>query len=161
MNDVTSLPACLYEDGSGGSLPCHWDAAVQGNGTGESFVVNADGTLTYDAVPTSCDADHYLENGACQEKTLSCPSGTWADDAADECRPLTVQPATSEVLAQSEPAAALTVAPPASVAAVTVAQPAPAELAHTGVDPVGGLVAALMVGVGVVLVMVRRAARSL
>jgi hypothetical protein len=46
--DLAVLPACLSDDGSG-PLPCHWDAALMGNGVGDSFTVAADGTTTYDA----------------------------------------------------------------------------------------------------------------
>lgn len=45
---VDLYPACVSEDGSGGTLPCRWDATTRGNGTGESFVVYPDGTTVYD-----------------------------------------------------------------------------------------------------------------
>ena len=35
---------CESEDSAG---PCYWDAATRGNGLGESFMVNADQTVTY------------------------------------------------------------------------------------------------------------------
>lgn len=41
-----SLPAlpCATEDAEG---PCYWDADVRGNGTGQSFTVDALGRITY------------------------------------------------------------------------------------------------------------------
>jgi hypothetical protein len=38
---LAQLAACVEEDGSGqpGGLPCRWDAANEGNGIGDSFVV--------------------------------------------------------------------------------------------------------------------------
>ena len=33
------LPACVEEDGSGGPLPCVWDPAVRGNGSGGPVIV--------------------------------------------------------------------------------------------------------------------------
>lgn len=38
------LPPCPTEDSAG---PCYWDAERQGNGTGQSFTVNPDGSVTY------------------------------------------------------------------------------------------------------------------
>jgi len=35
---------CATEDSPG---PCYWDADVQGNGEGRSFLVEKDGTVTY------------------------------------------------------------------------------------------------------------------
>lgn len=37
-------PPCLTEDAAG---PCYWDADTMGNGIGQSFTVDADGTVTY------------------------------------------------------------------------------------------------------------------
>lgn len=54
----TSLPSCTSDDGSG-PLPCHWDAAVQGNGIGRSFTVATDGTTTYDSAPATLTAPAY------------------------------------------------------------------------------------------------------
>jgi len=34
-----ALPLCAFEDGSGSALPCLWNARVQGNGRGMSYVV--------------------------------------------------------------------------------------------------------------------------
>lgn len=39
------IPPCESDDGSG-PRPCHWDAATQGNGTGASFTIGADGQVT-------------------------------------------------------------------------------------------------------------------
>lgn len=39
------IPPCDSDDGSG-PRPCRWDAATQGNGTGESFTIDADGQVT-------------------------------------------------------------------------------------------------------------------
>lgn len=47
----TELPVCPTED----SNECYWDATIQGNGLGTSFV-NYDGVTTYLDVP----ADHYI-----------------------------------------------------------------------------------------------------
>lgn len=35
------VPACATEDAAG---PCYWDATSRGNGDGESFWIDADGT---------------------------------------------------------------------------------------------------------------------
>lgn len=43
---ASELPACVFEDGSGGPTPCYWDAEAQGNGRGDSYTVNADGSVT-------------------------------------------------------------------------------------------------------------------
>ncbi|QFG25415.1 hypothetical protein [Actinomadura sp. WMMB 499] len=37
-------PPCVTEDSPG---PCYWDAEIQGNGEGRSFLVHADGTVQY------------------------------------------------------------------------------------------------------------------
>jgi hypothetical protein len=37
------IPPCTQEDGSGQPKPCYWNAQVQGNGTGRSFVIVPDG----------------------------------------------------------------------------------------------------------------------
>ena len=51
--DYTTLPACTQEDGSdpGQIFPCRWDASVQGNGIGKSFVMTDQDTVLYDATP--------------------------------------------------------------------------------------------------------------
>lgn len=41
---------CAYEDGSGGQLPCYWDARQAGNGVGQSFWIDRR------------DRTHYLSN---------------------------------------------------------------------------------------------------
>ena len=48
--DPTTLPACTQEDGSdpGQIFPCHWDASLMGNGTGDSFVMTDQTTVIYD-----------------------------------------------------------------------------------------------------------------
>ena len=33
-----TLPPCVFEDGSGGPMPCYWDAATRGNGLGASYI---------------------------------------------------------------------------------------------------------------------------
>lgn len=38
---------CTFEDGSDSTLPCYWDGATMGNGVGDSYIVNADETITY------------------------------------------------------------------------------------------------------------------
>lgn len=45
-----TIPACATEDAAG---PCTWDATEQGNGTGESFTVDTDGTVTPEPAPTN------------------------------------------------------------------------------------------------------------
>ena len=42
--DGIAWPVCPTEDATG---PCVWDAHRDGNGTGTSFTVDDDGTLTY------------------------------------------------------------------------------------------------------------------
>lgn len=39
-----TLGPCDFEDGPG---PCYWDAEHRGNGLGDSFVIDADGNVTY------------------------------------------------------------------------------------------------------------------
>lgn len=34
-----SIPPCVYEDGSGGPVPCYWDASERGNGIGQDVIV--------------------------------------------------------------------------------------------------------------------------
>lgn len=41
-----TLPPCLSDDGSG-PTPCVWDARVQGNWQGSSFIIGGDGSVTY------------------------------------------------------------------------------------------------------------------
>ena len=41
---LTPYTACISEDSPG---PCYWDAATRGNRTGNSFIVNADQSVTY------------------------------------------------------------------------------------------------------------------
>lgn len=43
--DVSGTPACESEDQEYG--PCLWDARVMGNGSGESFIVEEDGSVSY------------------------------------------------------------------------------------------------------------------
>ena len=40
------LPACVNEDGSGGPMPCVWDAEKRGNGEGQSVIVYSDGIVS-------------------------------------------------------------------------------------------------------------------
>lgn len=42
--EYTRYPPCATEDAPG---PCYWDAQVQGNGEGRSFLVHANGTVQY------------------------------------------------------------------------------------------------------------------
>lgn len=53
--DITYLPVCSTED----STNCYWDATVQGNGLGQSFV-DINGTAHYIAVPEN----HYILDAA-------------------------------------------------------------------------------------------------
>lgn len=43
--DVSEMPACESEDQEYG--PCLWDAHTMGNGSGESFIVEEDGSVSY------------------------------------------------------------------------------------------------------------------
>ena len=43
-----TLPYCANEDGSGGPIPCRWDASVLGNGMGDSFTITSPGVFVYD-----------------------------------------------------------------------------------------------------------------
>lgn len=43
--DVSGVPACEDEGQEYG--PCFWDATVSGNGSGDSFIVEEDGSVTY------------------------------------------------------------------------------------------------------------------
>lgn len=43
-SDAPTYPPCATEDSPG---PCYWDAQKQGNGQGRSFLVHANGTVTY------------------------------------------------------------------------------------------------------------------
>lgn len=43
--DVSETPACESEDQEYG--PCFWDASKAGNGSGESFIVEEDGSVSY------------------------------------------------------------------------------------------------------------------
>ena len=38
---LSLMPPCAHEDGP---APCYWDASVQGNGTGTSYVLLGGGT---------------------------------------------------------------------------------------------------------------------
>lgn len=44
-----TLPACENEDGSGGPIPCRWDAGESGNGEGLSFTIVAPNVYVYDS----------------------------------------------------------------------------------------------------------------
>lgn len=43
------LPACAYEDGSGGTLPCRWNfgPGTQGSGVGRAYWINKNGKTHY------------------------------------------------------------------------------------------------------------------
>jgi hypothetical protein len=119
MIDITTLPACLQEDGStpGQEFPCRWDATAQGNGAGKSYVLpGVDAEPWFDATPVVAEQPNYTPV-------------------------LTVEAPVTETLT------------------VTPAAPAPAELAHTGIDPSGALLASAMLTVGAALVLVRKVAR--
>lgn len=42
-----NLAPCVHEDGSGGPLPCLWDASERGNGIGRSFWIGRNGKVHY------------------------------------------------------------------------------------------------------------------
>ena len=46
-SDLPSMQPCVEEDGSGGSLPCFWDAQTRGNGIGRSFWIDSNGEFHY------------------------------------------------------------------------------------------------------------------
>lgn len=124
--DPTTLPACTQEDGSdpGQVLPCVWDSTAHGNGHGDSYVLaEAGGPGAYYACDTPVTG-RTLEGEQCVLTSAPVPAAA----------------PVLEVPAQSE-AAALTAPAPA----------APAELAHTGMDGVGVIVAVLMVAIGAAL----------
>lgn len=71
----TTLPPCTSDDGSG-PLPCHWDAAVQGNGIGHSFTMSADGTVAYESAvssPAALTSPSYELCDVAGALTLSAP----------------------------------------------------------------------------------------
>lgn len=43
IKSENGIPPCRWEDGSGQPGPCYWNAKVQGNGDGWSFVAMPDG----------------------------------------------------------------------------------------------------------------------
>ena len=48
MLSDSEVAACEYEDQVPDVNPCYWDADVQGNGQGRSYVVFPDGSLLFD-----------------------------------------------------------------------------------------------------------------
>lgn len=40
---LATMAPCKYEDGSGSTLPCYWDATTRGNGVGVSFWLDKHG----------------------------------------------------------------------------------------------------------------------
>lgn len=46
VSPASLLPPCVHEDGSGGPLPCIWQADRSGNEFGESFIIS-DGGVTF------------------------------------------------------------------------------------------------------------------
>lgn len=48
-----TFPPCANEDGSGGPLPCIWNAQTMGNHTGQSFVISYDDVTYYLAHATA------------------------------------------------------------------------------------------------------------
>lgn len=45
--DVTTLNACTSDGPSLSEAPCYWNATSRGNGLGDSFILNEDGSITY------------------------------------------------------------------------------------------------------------------
>src|SRR5690606_31028073 len=43
---TSELPACANAGGSGGPMPCVWDAEKRGNGEGQSVIVYSDGIVS-------------------------------------------------------------------------------------------------------------------
>lgn len=79
--DVSGVPACVSEDQLVG--PCFWDATVSGDGSGVSFLVEEDGSVSYvEPAPTgssvSMQGVHSAAPSAAVDKPVSVaasPSG--------------------------------------------------------------------------------------
>lgn len=69
--DVSETPACEDEGQEYG--PCLWDASASGNGSGDSFVVEEDGSVTYirkqDGTATGVDVKKKKKSKKKQEET--------------------------------------------------------------------------------------------
>lgn len=69
--DVSGTPACVDEGQEYG--PCLWDATVSGNGSGDSFIVEEDGSVTYirkqDGTATGVDVKKKKKSKKKQEET--------------------------------------------------------------------------------------------
>lgn len=69
--DVSGTPACEDEGQEYG--PCLWDATVSGNGSGDSFIVEEDGSVTYirkqDGTATGVDVKKKKKSKKKQEET--------------------------------------------------------------------------------------------
>jgi hypothetical protein len=68
---VDTLPACIYEDGSGQAL-CMWDASEQGNGIGTDVVA---GDCSYDTVGSMDASNACLTLWAMGERTTYLADG--------------------------------------------------------------------------------------
>ncbi len=44
---MSNMTPCVFEDGSGGRLPCYWNGTKRGNGTGLSYWVDRNGEFHY------------------------------------------------------------------------------------------------------------------
>ena len=87
--DVSGVPACESEDQLAG--PCFWDATVAGDGAGDSFLVEEDGSVSYvEPAPTgssvSMQGVHSASPSAAVDKPVSVaasPSGSAVVDSVD------------------------------------------------------------------------------
>lgn len=134
--DLTTTAPCTQEDGSdaGQVFPCHWDAALMGNGQGVSFVMNAPQSWLY------------------EDGTLICGPNLQANDAVDACEPITepVSPAN----------APLEAAPATLTQTQVLASPPVSELAHTGpTDPILWVTGVVIVTFGWLCITASRRAR--
>lgn len=65
---VLEGPPCEYEDGSGGPLPCYWDAKQSGNGEGVSYWILSDETTFY-------DEPGLIDGYVTPDEEVICPKG--------------------------------------------------------------------------------------
>lgn len=76
--DVSGTPACVDEGQEYG--PCLWDATVSGNGAGDSFIVEEDGSVTYirrqDGTATGVDVKKKKSKKKDAEEAAPAPEPT-------------------------------------------------------------------------------------
>jgi hypothetical protein len=136
----TDWALCTIEDASAPDqvFPCMWDAQREGNGQGCSFVMDFAG-----------DVPHYVTDVLADGSILTSDTS---------CAPYSGDEGFTDPAPSPEP---VLTAPTGEPVAQVLASPAPAdELAHTGVDPTGWLVAAVMLTAGIAMVRARKRARA-